>query len=109
MWRAILRTLEAEPAEDVMRRITSSHGLCERAEELLQVKGAPEAIRCYLCPLFHALGAHPEDIGCQSLTRPMLDALLHGDRSAARAPVARLIRTIEQMPIPADETERPLR
>lgn len=103
MWRGILAMLETVAADEVMRRITSSHGLCHRANELLEARRGPEGAWCYLCPLFHALGARVEDIGCQSLTQPMLEALLASDRRAAVAQVARLIRLVETMPLPDEE------
>jgi anti-anti-sigma factor len=104
MWRAIQAILEDEPAEDVMYRMVSSHGLCRKAGGTLQ-SGAEGTIRCPLCPLLHALGARPQDIGCQNHTQPMLEALLRGDRRAARVQVARLIDLIETMPPPRNDAD----
>ena len=103
MWRGVLTVLETGPTEEAMHRITSSHGLCHRAEELLRSRSARADTRCRLCPLFHALGARVDNIGCQSLTQPMLDALLAGDRQSAVAQVIRLIGLIETMPLPEEE------
>jgi anti-anti-sigma factor len=102
MWRAILTALDDGPVDDVVARITATHGLCRRAEESLDGWGTRGGTRCYLCPLFHVLGARLEDVGCASLTQPMVDALLGGNRGAARAQVARLIQLIERMPLPPD-------
>jgi len=103
MWRGILTVLEMAPADEVMRRITSSHGLCLRAKELLAARSAPADDWCSLCPLFHTLGARVEHVGCQSITQPMLEALLASDRRAAGAQVIRLIGLIETMPLPGDD------
>lgn len=102
MWRTILLTLEDEPVDAAMRRIVEKHALCRRAEELLQTRTSREGPRCYLCPLFHTLGGRPQDVGCQSLTQPMLEALLRGDRGGARLQVKRLIHLVETMPLPHD-------
>jgi anti-anti-sigma factor len=99
-WRGVLAALEEAPADDLLIGITSSHGLCRRAEEVARMTGAKADDRCSLCPLFHALGARPEDLGCQSVTQPMVDSLLAGDRSAARAQMAQLIALIETIPLP---------
>jgi len=102
MWQGVLEALEEAPTAEAMLRITSTHGLCQRAEELVQARSGRGGTRCRLCPLFHALGARPEDVGCQSLTQPMLEALLAGDRRSARTQVERLLRLLESMPLPAE-------
>ncbi|MCC2670873.1 MAG: hypothetical protein K0Q72_3344 [Armatimonadetes bacterium] len=101
-WRGVLAVLDELPGAEVAARITASHGLCRRAEELAGTAGIDVSRRCYLCPLFQARGAHPVDMGCQSLTQPMLDALLTEDRGAARLQVARLISLMEAMPLPQE-------
>lgn len=99
-WRAIYDALESAPAENLLRPITSMHGLCQRAEEALPASSVET--RCRVCPLFHALGGRPEDLGCRSEKDPMVQALLAGDRAAARARIARLIRVMEELPMPPD-------
>ena len=99
-WRLILGMLEQNTPEEAMREMTSMHGLCRHADEAQRNKDAQEAVRCQVCPLFAALGAHEADIGCQSAIQPMLEALMAGDREAARDKVAAFLTTIEQMPVP---------
>jgi anti-anti-sigma factor len=96
-WRAILDAIEREPTEAVGRQLTAMTALCDRAEAIFETD--PDAdVRCRFCPLFHALGGRPEDVGCRSVLDPMLAAVLHGDTVSAREQVAALIRTLEQMP-----------
>ena len=44
----------------------------------------------------------PEDVGCRSMLDPIIETLRAGDRDTARAEVAAVIRTIEQMPLPSE-------
>ena len=101
-WREVLAALEELPGAEVAARITASHGLCRRAEAVARTAGIDVSRRCDLCPLFQARGAHLVDVGCQSLTQPMLGALLTGDRGAARVQVSRLISLIETMHPPQE-------
>lgn len=100
MWRSILEALDAGSADEVWRRINSSHGLCRQGEEILKAHSARDGGRCYLCPLFHALGVHTEAVECEGITQAMLEALFKGDRGGARARVSRLIDLVETMPLP---------
>jgi len=100
MWRSILDLLNQGDVDTAAARITTNHGLCQRAQHLLEVHGAPDGVRCNLCPLFDALGSRPEDVGCESATRPMLEGLVSGDWAAARTQVSRLLRLIESIPLP---------
>jgi anti-sigma B factor antagonist len=99
-WRAIQETLDQESPEEVLRQLTSMFALCERSEELYQESDAPATSRCQFCPLFYALGGRSQDVGCRSALDPLLAVVRAGDRDAARAQVAAMIRTLEEMPLP---------
>lgn len=101
-WKAIRDMLDTVPAEEVIRRVTGPHDLCRRAEDEVHAPGGQDTTRCYVCPLFHALGGESEDVGCRRATQPMIEALLSGDRWAARTQVSRLIELMERMPVPLD-------
>lgn len=101
-WRAIQDTLDQEAPEEVLRQLTSMSALCERSEELFREGDAPVATRCRFCPLFYALGGRSQDVGCRSVLDPLLAAVRTGDLDAARAQVAALIRTLEEMPLPEE-------
>jgi anti-anti-sigma factor len=99
-WRAIQEALDRAGPEELSRQLTSMTALCERSEEIFAQQPAPAAARCHFCPLFHALGGRPEDIGCRSVLDPILASLRAGDTATARAQVAQMIRTLEEMPLP---------
>jgi hypothetical protein len=82
--------------------MSSMTALCERAEEFFQEPPIAAGTRCQLCPLFYALGGRQADVGCQSVLGPIMDAVRAGRTDAARARVAELIRTIEEMPLPQE-------
>jgi anti-anti-sigma factor len=98
-WRVIQDAIDGGSAEEVLHLLTSMTALCDRSEELFQARSLPATSRCQFCPLFHALGGHPEDVGCRSIRDPIIESLRAGDRETARAEVAAVIRTIEQMPL----------
>jgi anti-anti-sigma factor len=99
-WRLVLSMLDRGTPQEAMREITSMHGLCRHSEELHQHRCTETGVRCEVCPLFKALGAHESDIGCRSATQPMVEALIAGDRESAKTRVAGLVQIIEQMPLP---------
>jgi hypothetical protein len=99
MWRWVLAVLEERPGADVTRWMSSTHSLCQQAEDILRIQSMGNDSNCYLCSLFHALGTRAEEAGCEGKSRPMLDALLQGNRMSARAQVARFISFIETLPL----------
>lgn len=103
-WRTIREALDDTPTPEVLRLLTSMTSLCDRSEELYQARSTPAGTRCQFCPLFYARGGRAEDVGCQSLLTPIIEALRAEDRDTARAQVDAVIRTVEQMPLP-DESE----
>jgi len=102
MWTTVLQALDVDPDDEISRRITSSHGLCRRAD-IVHARSRNDTPRCVHCPLFQVLGGAFQDLGCRSAIEPMLDALQRHDRAAARKQVSRLIHTIEEMPLPENE------
>jgi anti-anti-sigma regulatory factor len=100
-WKAIEEAIDHTGAEEVARQLTTMTALCDRSEEIYVEQPAPAAVRCHFCPMFHALGGQSEDIGCRSVLDPILASLRAGDREAARAQVAAMIRTLEEMPVPS--------
>jgi hypothetical protein len=99
-WKAIQEAIDGAPSEEVLHLLTSTTSLCDRSEELYQARSVPATARCQFCPLFHTLGEHPADIGCRSMLDPIIESLRAGERDTARAEVAAVIRTVEQMPLP---------
>jgi hypothetical protein len=95
----IQELLDQAPHEHLLSQMTAMTALCERAEALRLAGTPPAATRCAICPLFFALGGRPADVGCRSVLDPLLDAVRAGDRDAARAQVAELLRTLEEMPL----------
>jgi anti-anti-sigma regulatory factor len=106
-WREIYAAIDEAPAEEVLRKLTSSQGFCEHADELFQRRAFPAAWRCQLCPLFHAMGGRPVDLGCRSLREPVIEAIQRGDLNGARAQVAEILRTLWELPLPLWEVESP--
>jgi hypothetical protein len=103
-WRAIQETLDQSAPEEVLRLLTSMFALCERSETLFQERDECATYRCQFCPLFYALGARPEDVGCHSMLEPLIQAVRVNDPASARAQVAEVIRTIEELALPEDGT-----
>jgi anti-anti-sigma factor len=101
-WRMILSMLDGASNEQVLHELTSMTPLCDRAEELFREHANQEEVRCEFCPLFHALGGTPKEVGCESVLRPLVEALRAGDRETARAQVSALIRTIEEIPVASE-------
>lgn len=50
-------------------------------------------------PIFHALGGAEEDVGCQSVTQPLLEALFPNEREAVRRQVLRPVELMENAPL----------
>jgi anti-anti-sigma factor len=101
-WRGIRDALDAAPTEQILHELTSMTSLCDRSEELYREHPAPWEARCQYCPLFEALGGHPEDVGCRSILDPMMALLQSEDRESVRAQIDTLIGLIETMPLPED-------
>ena len=101
-WRVIQDAIDGAATAEVLHLLTSTTSLCDRSEELFQARSVSATARCQFCPLFHALGGHPEDVGCRRMLDPIIETLRAGDRDMARAEVAAVIRTIEQMPLPSE-------
>lgn len=101
-WRGILAMLEESPADELVRQVSRWHGFCQRAEVLSQDNQTRDAPRCHLCPLFHALGGTPPDVGCQSVLQPLQEALFSNNREAARRQVLRLLELMENAPLPEE-------
>jgi anti-sigma B factor antagonist len=116
LWRRIEELLDTTSAQDILYHVTSLTPLCEHAETSFQDRPhspqdrseLPSATptRCQFCPLFHALGARQEDVGCRSLLEPIIQALGSQDWPAARDLVARVIRILEEMPLPEERDAR---
>jgi anti-anti-sigma factor len=98
-WRLIRTALDQASPTEVLRLLTSMTALCERSEELFRERSTPASSRCQFCPLFYTLGGRPEDLGCQSILNPLIEAVRAGSPDSARAQVAAVIRTIEEMPL----------
>jgi len=107
-WRAICDAIKDHQGETVLKSVVSMHPLCHRSEEELQrstASGSSRAdYRCCRCPLFHALGGKPEDIGCRSVQDSIVRALLAGDRTTAYARAVAIVRLIEAMPMPSSNS-----
>lgn len=109
LWQGIEELLDTASAHDVLCHVTSPTPLCERAETSFQERlwspkdradlSSATVSRCQFCPLFHALGARQEDVGCRSVLEPIIQALGSQDWPEARDLVARVIRTVEEMPL----------
>jgi anti-anti-sigma regulatory factor len=102
-WKVVREALEHAPQAEALQLLTSMTGLCECAEELYQENPAPGAPRCLYCPLFHALGGAPGDVGCRSRIDPILAAVRAGDQEDARAGVDEVIRLMEKMTLPVED------
>jgi anti-anti-sigma regulatory factor len=107
-WQVIREALAQEPPEEVLAYLTAMTPLCERAEESFRQRFWPAAWRCQLCPLFHALGGRPQDVGCRSLQDPVIAAVRAGDGARARALVEATIRFLEVLPLPESELPDPI-
>jgi anti-sigma B factor antagonist len=86
-WRAIQQSLDETPSDELLRQLTSMFALCERAEEIFQDRTTPAVARSALEPIIAAVRA--------------------GDRNEARARVARMIQTLEEMPLPEESRSAP--
>jgi anti-anti-sigma factor len=131
-WRLVLEAVDEAPVEEVVRRLTSITGLCRRSDEpfrastasghtplsgmrnltgwkrvLTHSRPAPgpggATARCEYCPFFAALGGDPEDVGCQRVIDPIIQALQAGDRAAARSHVSSVLSILEAMPLPGEQ------
>jgi anti-sigma B factor antagonist len=98
-WREILASIDQAKPTEIERDLTSMTALCDRAEAIFESRPGDTDVRCRFCPLFHALGARPEDIGCRSVLDPIREAVRRGDTDSARKQVTALIDTLEQMPV----------
>jgi anti-anti-sigma regulatory factor len=105
-WQKIREAIDRESPEAVLASLTGMTALCERAEEGFRQRVWPATWRCQLCPLFHALGARPQDVGCRSLQDPVIAAVQAGDRVRARHLVDATIRFLEELPLPESEVPR---
>jgi anti-anti-sigma regulatory factor len=102
-WQDIRAALDQELPEEVLGYLTAMTSLCERAEQSFRQRVWPATWRCQLCPLFHALGGRPQDVGCRSLQDPVIAAVRAGDLIRARALVDATIRLLEELPLPESE------
>jgi anti-anti-sigma regulatory factor len=102
-WQDIREALELETPEMVLAYLTAMTALCERAEKSFRQRRWPATWRCQLCPLFHALGGRPHDVGCRSLQDPVIDAVRAGDRVRARALIDATIHFLQELPLPESE------
>ena len=108
-WQWIQESIDQVPPEMVLRLLTSTTPLCQQAEELFQedtthcgaepVLAPSSGARCQGCPLFRELGGQQEDVGCRSLIDPIIAAVQVGDRNAAGALIAGVIKTHLKMPL----------
>lgn len=96
-WRQLDHDLDRVPAAEAARRLTGMHALCEKSEDVICQSSVPPEARCEFCPLFHALGGRPQDLGCDSVIDPILEALSRSDRQAARAGVRHILGLLEKM------------
>jgi len=101
-WREIGGMVDYAPPQEIMRELTLSTALCERAEALSRRHSGSASLPCVFCPLFEALGEGPEAVGCRCLQDPLLGSVRVGDRTAARALAARAVWLIEEMPLPEE-------
>jgi anti-anti-sigma regulatory factor len=102
-WQDIREALEVESPAEVFAYLTGMTALCERAEKSLRQRVWPAAWRCQVCPLFHALGGRPQDVGCRSLQDPVIAAVRAGDQVRARALIDATIRLLEELPLPESQ------
>jgi len=110
-WREIKEALDHDltegappPEAEVLRALTATTALCQRAEEVFQQRPKPATWPCQFCPVFYALGGRPEDVGCRSLLDPIITAVRAGERATAHVLIQRTIHLLEEMPLPDDET-----
>jgi len=101
-WQSIREALEQVPAEELMRRLTAMTALCERSAKILRERSIPARWYCQSCPLFHALGGKPGDIGCRSVRDPVIAAVRAGDLATAKTFIDEVIRLVETMPLPGE-------
>jgi anti-sigma B factor antagonist len=104
-WREIEEALDEAPTEEVLRALTMTTALCERAQEVFRQRPKPAAWPCQFCPLFYALGGRPGDVGCRSLLDPIIAAVRTGERTTARALIDHAIHRLEEMPLPENGAE----
>jgi anti-anti-sigma factor len=103
-WRVIAEAIDQAPrGETVLRLLTSFTPLCERSKAIFQESAASGTTHCQFCPLYEALGGRLQDIGCRSLRDPIIEAVRANDLDLARAQVAEVIRTLEELPLPMDD------
>jgi anti-anti-sigma factor len=101
-WRAVYAAMESPDPAPALQLLTSMSDFCCLAEAAFAEHGAPGTVRCQYCPLYYELGGCCSEIGCRATLRPIEESLRRGDRETARLRVAKLIQTLEQMPLPED-------
>lgn len=97
VWYRFRAELDQLPPEELARRITSMFPICERSEELIQLRDHPGEERCTVCPVFNATNRTREHLGCGHTLQPVLDALAHNELAAARAGLDRMITQLERL------------
>ena len=78
-WEEVLRCAQSREWTRAEEALALPQPLCERADELMQLRRGHTGSRCHLCPLFYALGGRDADLECRSVRDPLLDALRHHD------------------------------
>lgn len=99
-WRDLRDALDTAPTAELIRRLTSMTPLCERAQAAWREHPVAVAWFCEHCPLFHALGGRPADVGCRSARDPVIAALRTGDLDGAGALIDKTIQVLSAMPLP---------
>jgi hypothetical protein len=96
-WYEIGQALDHGSRDKALRFLTSMTPLCDRSEELFRGGSMLAGTRCEFCPLFYERGGQPEDMGCRGMLDPIIAAVQDGNDSGARAQVAAVARTIEEL------------
>jgi len=96
-WYRIRAKLELLPPEEVARRLTSMFPICERSEELIQLRDHRGEERCTACPIFNATSRAREHLGCDHTLQPILNALTRRDLPAARLGLDGMIARLERL------------
>lgn len=93
-WEAVLRCLQARDWSQAEAEMALPQPLCERAEELIQLRRCHTDSRCHLCPLFYALGGRNADVDCRSVRDPLLSALHRQDAVKASRLASEMVETL---------------